>query len=175
MTQFYYPEVIPDIPENEKWVDNFYGYYTIRADGKVFSYHRKRKELKQQWMKKHSRLYVNLSVANDLVKVYVHVLVANSFLPNPHGCSHIMFKDFNPYNVNVNNLEWVSDYVLTILPEGMEWIPDYEGWYYTDSELTLYNRYGNVISPTIVGNYKQYDLYKNGKGTKVYFRIKEKK
>lgn len=37
---------------------------------------------------------------------YVHRLVAEKFLPNPNGYKHVLFKDGNVKNCNVDNLEW---------------------------------------------------------------------
>ncbi len=37
---------------------------------------------------------------------YIHRLVAEKYLPNPEGYEHVMFKDGNVKNCNVDNLEW---------------------------------------------------------------------
>lgn len=37
---------------------------------------------------------------------YVHRLVAEKYLPNPNGYEHVLFKDGNVKNCNVDNLEW---------------------------------------------------------------------
>lgn len=41
-------------------------------------------------------------------KKYVHRLVAEAFLPNPHHKTEVNHIDSNPSNNCVNNLEWVS-------------------------------------------------------------------
>lgn len=39
---------------------------------------------------------------------YVHRMVAEAFLPNPHSKAEVNHKDFNPSNNNAENLEWVT-------------------------------------------------------------------
>mgnify|MGYP003652454459 CR=1 FL=1 len=41
-------------------------------------------------------------------KYYVHRLVAEHFLPNPHGLRDVHHIDSNPKNNNVSNLQWLS-------------------------------------------------------------------
>ncbi len=37
---------------------------------------------------------------------YIHRLVAEKYLDNPNNYSHVLFKDGNVKNCNVDNLEW---------------------------------------------------------------------
>lgn len=172
MTQFYFPEVISDIPESERWIPNFVGYYTARADGKIFSYHNGRKELKPQINKQRNRLFVNLVVCNDVTRMDVHNIIANLFLDNPNGYVQVHFIDGNPANVCVDNLIWKSEHRLKTLPEGCSWIPSYEGLYYTDEKNNVYNKYENIVKPYFLGKYTQHNLVKDGVSEKIYF-IKE--
>lgn len=41
-------------------------------------------------------------------RAYIHRLVADAFLPNPHNRTEVNHKDSNPSNNSVENLEWVS-------------------------------------------------------------------
>lgn len=43
-----------------------------------------------------------------IVRTTVHRLVAEAFLPNPHGLEEVNHIDSNRENNNVENLEWVS-------------------------------------------------------------------
>lgn len=51
-------------------------------------------------------LMVNLDFAVRGSRQYVHRLVAEKYLPNPNNYEHVLFKDGNVKNCNVNNLEW---------------------------------------------------------------------
>lgn len=162
MTQFYFPDVISDIPESERWIPNFVGYYTARADGKIFSYHNGRKELKPQINKQRNRLFVNLVVCNDVTRMDVHNIIANLFLDNPNGYVQVHFIDGNPANVCADNLAWKAEYRLDALPKGCQWLPSYRGLYYTDSEGNVFNKYHNKQTGTPLGNCLQYTLWKEG-------------
>jgi hypothetical protein len=57
----------------------------------------------------HSYLNVGLHAPDKKDKhAYVHILVANAFIPNPNNLREVNHKDFNKQNNNVENLEWVT-------------------------------------------------------------------
>lgn len=56
----------------------------------------------------HGYLTVNLWRNNKLKHFKVHKLVALAFIPNPDNLRDVNHKDENPYNNNVENLEWLS-------------------------------------------------------------------
>ena len=161
-SQHYFPDIISDLPEDEVWIDGFVGWYSIRPDGKVFSYHNGRKELKHIVSKTRNRVYVNLVVKNDIFRHDVHILVANAFLSNPGGYKQIVFKDGNPANCALDNLAWKSEYRLDVLPEGCEWIDGYAGLYYLTGDGNVYNKYNVLQSGTDRGKYMHYCLTKDG-------------
>lgn len=41
-------------------------------------------------------------------KKYIHRIVAEAFIPNPHGYKEVNHKDLNKKNCEVSNLEWCS-------------------------------------------------------------------
>lgn len=96
----------------EIWKDikNYEGQYQISnlgnvrsLDRRVWNYNKKGRILKQYSNKGHY-LYVSLNSK----KHYVHILVAEAFIPNPQKYTQVNHKDFNKNNNCVYNLEWVS-------------------------------------------------------------------
>lgn len=63
-------------------------------------------ELKQY--KKNGYMMVDLvSEDGTVTPCYVHRLVAETFVPNPHGKKRVIHKDGNKLNNRADNLEWV--------------------------------------------------------------------
>ena len=58
----------------------------------------------------HSYLNVGLHAQGRKDKhSYIHIMVAQAFIPNPQNLPQVNHKDFNKGNNTVENLEWVSD------------------------------------------------------------------
>lgn len=55
---------------------------------------------------KYGHQVVNLYIDGKRHHRYVAVLVAEAFIPNPHGYPEVRHIDGNPYNNHVSNLEW---------------------------------------------------------------------
>lgn len=69
-------------------------------------------EIKQE-MKKFNKHYkgcflVNVKIKGKTKKLYVHRLVAQTFIPNPNGYKYVNHKDENKENNSVDNLEWCT-------------------------------------------------------------------
>ena len=54
-------------------------------------------------------MYVNLSIDGKVKKVLVAKLVLDNFVENPNGYKHFKYKDNDGTNININNLEWITD------------------------------------------------------------------
>lgn len=77
-------------------------------DKKVWNYTKKGRILKQH---NNGHGYYNISLHNNdktEKHAYVHILVAQAFIPNPNNYFQVNHKDFNKNNNCVDNLEWVS-------------------------------------------------------------------
>lgn len=77
--------------------------YMINRNGDVYSKHQKK-------LLKHvvsSSGYPRVDIKKVGIK-FVHVLVAQTFIPNPENCSDVNHIDHDKLNCNVSNLEWCT-------------------------------------------------------------------
>lgn len=77
--------------------------YIITENGEVINKHNNR-TVKPQ---KNNKGYLRVSIGKKLV--FVHRLVAQQYIPNPHNLPQVNHKDGNKINNNYKNLEWVSN------------------------------------------------------------------
>lgn len=106
----------------EEWrpVKGYEGLYEVSNLGRVRSLDRiiKRRKngnivykgmiLKLQ-IKKKKRYGIILTKNHTTRNFMVHRLVAEAFIPNPKHLETVNHKDENPFNNNVNNLEWMTN------------------------------------------------------------------
>ncbi len=101
----------------EIWKDikGYEGIYQVSNTGKVRSLDRKVWNYikKGRILKPHDNGhgYYNVSLSDGDKKskhTYIHILVAEAFIPNPNNYTQVNHKDFNKANNAVDNLEWVS-------------------------------------------------------------------
>lgn len=105
----------------ETWKDivGYEGLYLISNTGKVLSPTKVidgglgRKTLRPETTLRpapgsHGYLAVSLCKNKKHVSTCIHRILAEAFIPNPHGYRCINHKDGNKLNNDLNNLEWVS-------------------------------------------------------------------
>ena len=78
--------------------------YSITRDGKVYSHYKKR--FKKTYKTNYE--YVHLNKNGKEYHASVHRLVAEAYIPNPNNLPVVDHKDNNPFNNNVENLQWLT-------------------------------------------------------------------
>ena len=87
-----------------------YENYLINNNGEVFN---KKTQQRKTPISNHSGkgyLYVDLYNLNKRKRVYIHRLVAETFIPNIYKKPYVNHKDGNPRNNCVENLEWCTPF-----------------------------------------------------------------
>ena len=79
--------------------------YTINELGEVKSPHEKG-GVTPYFENDSSRWVVEIKTSSNRKRFLLHNLLANLFLPNPLECRYTLFKDGNPRNYRLDNLEW---------------------------------------------------------------------
>lgn len=88
--------------ESETW-SKIPGYnYAVSTEGRVRNLHT------QEILSSAGGIYASVTLCSEAgqVKVFVHRLVAQAFIPNPLNLPMINHKDENKRNNSVDNLEW---------------------------------------------------------------------
>lgn len=92
--------------DTEQWkLVKEYSDYAVSTQGRVFS--RKTKRILKP-SKATGYPCVNLCKDGIRTAYYVHRLVADAFIPNPHDLQYVNHIDGNKLNNNVSNLEWCT-------------------------------------------------------------------
>lgn len=85
-----------------------YSSYSVTDDGRVWSH-----RLRSGWLAPSvdRNGYIRFHMEGDNGKrkgMYIHQLVALTYIPNPDGKPNVNHKDFNKANNSVSNLEWCT-------------------------------------------------------------------
>lgn len=62
----------------------------------------------KQYLNPNGYMYVHLTVKGKQVNLYVHRVIASTFIPNPDNLPEVNHKDNDRTNNSVNNLEWCT-------------------------------------------------------------------
>lgn len=89
----------------KKEIKNYPGYW-IYSDGRVWS--DKSQKFLSYFENNQGYYIVSLYQNGKDIKLRIHRLVAEAFIPNPNNLPQINHKDENKHNNNVNNLEWIN-------------------------------------------------------------------
>jgi NUMOD4 motif/HNH endonuclease len=98
--------------EEEIWktIKGYEGLYEISSKGRLKSFHNQKVKITEPKFYYNRRSYYHL-VDNDKKgkHIQVDILLADAFIPNPHNCRDIIYKDNNKDNHDLNNIAW-DDY-----------------------------------------------------------------
>lgn len=101
--------------------------YKISRDGKILSFRQKNPRIMTQTIKRNKKAISLINNDGMNKTIQVHKLVAETFVNNPYGFNHIIFKDCDTLNINADNLEWTDNpYNLSGNWEVMKNYPNYE-------------------------------------------------
>lgn len=84
------------------------GLYQVSNFGRVKSFKFGKERILKPGTNKYGYLIVILCKNGKVKHFYVHRLVAEAFIPNPHNYPCVNHKDECKTNNNVNNLEWCT-------------------------------------------------------------------
>jgi hypothetical protein len=82
---------------------NIYTNYFITEDGKLFN---TKKQMKTYSGERYEKAVIKINGKSTMK--YIHRLVAEAFIPNPHNKPTVNHKDGNKFNNHISNLEWAT-------------------------------------------------------------------
>lgn len=91
-----------------KDIKGFENIYQISNKGNVKSLRFNKERILRTQIDKQGYQYINLNDCGKTIKIKIHRLVANAFIPNPDNLPIINHKDENKCNNCVENLEWCT-------------------------------------------------------------------
>lgn len=110
-----------------KLIDGFEN-YSITMSGRVINNITKMEKKPSDNHSGNGYMYIDLYNTGKRKRFYVHRLVAEAYVPNPHNKPYINHIDGNPKNNDYTNLEWCTPYenvehaskVLGVMPQYKE-------------------------------------------------------
>lgn len=91
-----------------KNIKGYSGFYKVSPNGSVVSYLGKKPRILKYTKDKDGYRYVVLCGDTIRETIYIHRLVAKTFVPNPDNKLEVNHIDLNKENNSVSNLEWVT-------------------------------------------------------------------
>ena len=79
--------------------------YWVNSEGEIYS-DKRHKYLKHVWDGRY--FVVTLSKKKVRKKVYIHILIAAYFIPNPNRRNYVIHIDGDKENNHISNLEWTT-------------------------------------------------------------------
>lgn len=89
-----------------KAIKNYENLYSVTTDGRVYS-HISNRFLKPQLLN-NGYYTVSLCSADTKTSVYIHRIVAETYVENPYNLNVVNHKDGDKLNNNIGNLEWTN-------------------------------------------------------------------
>ncbi|MBQ7704639.1 MAG: NUMOD4 motif-containing HNH endonuclease [Selenomonadaceae bacterium] len=94
------------IDEIWTWVEGYEGRYQISNYGRVKNFYRNKERILIPKQNGNGYLHVCLTKNNSHKTVYIHILVAKAFIPNPENKPQVNHEDGDKFNCHVGNLKW---------------------------------------------------------------------
>ncbi len=94
----------------EEWkpVVGFEKFYRVSSKGRIMSLHRGQEKILKPNISKQGYLRIEITGGGNKRRAYVHVIVAESFIPKPSNLHQVNHKDGRKANNMLTNLEYVT-------------------------------------------------------------------
>lgn len=98
-------------PDGDNWYPTAYTGYYISLEGDVYGPGRYGYgKILTPTPDRDGHLYITVTTEDGHIRKYVHVLLAETLIPNPHNYPFVRHLDDNPDNNHISNLAWDTSY-----------------------------------------------------------------